>query len=541
MPASISTISKVFGAPRRWLGRLPLRLAVVIAVSFGLLGPGLYAIWHEVGAEERIAEQDLRSDVATLADVLSVAMREPIWQVAPELGRHIAQAMFRDSRLVSITVWAEGDSTFLELYRSVKAMAPTISEKRPVIMAGRQIGKVEVTLTAGVMEDALARQLQSLMLRTGLALVLSLVLILWVLDRWILAPVAYVTRSAAQLAEKRLDSAIELDRSDELGKLAAALDQMRRSLQDAFNELERKNIELQAYATTLESRVEKRTLDLTESNERLSTTLGNLRAAQRSLIESEKLASLGRLVASIAHELNTPLGNAMTVVTALTESHRQFAEKAGNGGLRRSELEHFIQHNGDGLDILQRNVARSSALIANFKQVAVDQSSERRRLFDLAVVVQETISTIQPKLKRTPYIIQNDIVEGVMMDSYPGPLEQVLINLIMNSVIHGFGERPYGVVTLRSERLDAQRIRLVCADDGAGMAPEVRARAFEPFFTTRAEQGGSGLGMNIVYSIVTSVLGGRITLQSKPGEGTACVIDLPLTAPEYVAKDAEVQ
>lgn len=517
-----------------WTGGLSLRVAVIFAVSLGLLGPGIFSVWHQITKEEATARENLRNDLATLADVLSVAMRDPIWQVSPESGRHIAQAMFRDPRLVSVTVWSDDGQLFVELYRSVQVMAPTLSEKRPVSMSGQPIGLVEVTLSAGPTQDSVGRHLRELLQREGLVLLFSLVLILWVLERRVFDPIAYVTRSASDFAGRRLQNPVVLPRSDELGALAEALEKMRISLQYSFTELERKNIELQAYASTLESRVEQRTLDLTESNKRLTASVDNLRSAQRSLIESEKLASLGRLVASIAHELNTPLGNAITVVSALEESHRDFAEKAAGGALRRSELDHFVNHQGDGLEILHRNVARSAALIADFKQVAVDQSSERRRVFDLTLVIQETIATLQPKLKRTPYIIQTELVDGVMMDSYPGPLEQVLINLTMNAVTHGFAGRPYGLVTVRSERLDDDRVRIVFIDDGVGMEEKVRARVFEPFFTTCPDSGGSGLGMSIVYSVVTSVLGGRIVLKSKPGEGTAVIIDLPLKPAEYV-------
>ena len=537
--ASISAASS--GWKRLWSNSLSLRVAVILAVTLGLLGPGFLSVWHQVKTEELAAEASLQSDLSTLVDVLSVSMRDPIWQVSPESGKHIAQAMFRDPRLISVNVWGDHDKVFLELYRSVHVMAPTVSEKRTVTMGGQRIGLVEVTLSAGPMRESVARHLRDLLVREAIVLLFSLVLILWVLERRVFDPVAFVTRSASDFAERRLHNPVALPRSDELGLLADALEKMRVSLLNSFTELERKNIELRAYATTLESRVEQRTLDLTETNQRLTASVENFRSAQRSLIESEKLASLGRLVASIAHELNTPLGNALTVVSALEESHRDFSSKLTVGGLRRSELEHFMQHSGDGLEILRRSVARSAELIADFKQVAVDQSSERRRVFDLSMVIQETMTTLKPKLKRTPYVVQTELTDGVMMDSYPGPLEQVLINLTMNAVIHGFAGRPFGLITLRSELLDNDRVRIIVTDDGVGMDDKVRLRAFEPFFTTRPDSGGSGLGMSIVYSIVTSVLGGRIVLKSKPGDGTAIVIDLPLKPPEYVPGDDTAQ
>ena len=527
--------------PKTWLDGFSLRVAVVLAVTAGLLGPGGLSIWFQVKIEEETAASSLHADLATLADVLSVSMRDPVWQVSPDSGRHIAQAMFRDPRVVAINVWGDDGKPFIELYRSVQVLAPTISQQRPINMGGLKIGQVEVTLSAGPMRDAVSSHLRTLLQREALVLLVSMILILWVLQHRVFDPVAYVTRAASDFADRRLQTPIVLPRSDEFGALARALEKMRLSLLVSFDELERKNIELRAYAGTLESRVEQRTLDLTESNKRLSASVDNFRTAQRSLIESEKMASLGRLVASIAHELNTPLGNALTAVSALEESHREFSARAAAGDLRRAELDEFLKHSGNGLDILRRNVARSTALITDFKQVAVDQASERRRMFDLSMVIRETLTTLQPKLKRTPYLVQAELSDGMMMDSYPGALEQVLINLTMNSVIHGFSGRPYGLITVRSEPLDQDRVRIVFIDDGVGMTEKVRARAFEPFFTTRQDSGGSGLGMSIVYSVVTSVLGGRIVLKSRPGEGTAVVIDLPLRAPEYVPLENTVQ
>lgn len=525
--------------PLRLADRLSLQVAVVGAVVMGLLVPWGYLGYLEQQRAAREAVADLRLDTETVADVLAVAMREPLWQVSPDLAKSIAQAMLRDPRLVSIRVFGEDDTVYVDLYRSVNASAPNVMERRSIAFAGRDIGRLEVALSQSQMRESLQKQRVALITRLLVAFSLSLAMILLVLNRWVLHPLHRITLAAMSLGGRKPMPALAFSRHDELGQLALALDNAQGALRDAFDELERRNIELKAYASTLEERVAQRTSALTETNDRLTASLANLRRTQSTLLQSEKLASLGRLVAGIAHELNTPLGNAVTVTSAMDEAYRDFSGKVAVGGIKKSEFDAFMNHMADGVLILRRNVERAAGLIANFKQVAVDQSSERRRSFDLAEVVENVLLTLHPRFKRTPYLVQKELSDGVVLDSYPGPLEQVLTNLILNSLIHGFGERNYGTLTVRAEKLNAQRARLVVRDDGLGMSAEVKEKIFEPFFTTKFGQGGTGLGMNIVYSIVTGVLGGRIDVQSTEGEGSAVIIDLPLSAPEFKPDDTQ--
>ena len=176
-------------------------------------------------------------------------------------------------------------------------------------------------------------------------------------------------------------------------------------------------------------------------------------------------------------------------------------------------------------------------LIAHFKQVAVDQTSAQRRPFDLAEVVGEVVLTLRPQFKATPYRIEVDIPPGIDMDSFPGPLGQVLTNLVNNALLHGFAGLPAGVVRIAAEA-QGDRVRIQVADNGRGIAPEHQSRVFDPFFTTRLGQGGSGLGLHIVYSIVTRVLGGRIDLASQPGEGTEITLEIPVIAPQQEVDEA---
>lgn len=293
-----------------------------------------------------------------------------------------------------------------------------------------------------------------------------------------------------------------------------------------ISEQKRAAAELERYREHLEELVEERTLALQQAN-------AELRQAMTQLVQSEKLAALGNLVAGIAHELNTPLGNARVVASALGDQVREFAAVLESGALRRSQLGEFLQRVREAVDLLERNSARAADLIGHFKQVAVDQTSMRRRRFDLAQTVEEVLITLRPTFRRTEHRVEVTIPPDLELDSYPGALEQVIANLVGNSLEHGFPGVDSGRIRISAEPIDPARLRLSYADDGVGIAEEVIDRIFDPFFTTRLGQGGSGLGLYIVYSLVTGALGGTIAVASRPGQGTHFTLTLPRTGPDH--------
>ncbi|MDQ8021182.1 MAG: ATP-binding protein [Moraxellaceae bacterium] len=284
----------------------------------------------------------------------------------------------------------------------------------------------------------------------------------------------------------------------------------------------------------LESRVAQRTDALAQANDHLSQALTDLRTAQDDLVRTEKLASLGELVAGVAHELNTPLGNGLMAVTALADQLRHFRQEVSEG-LKRSTLDTFVANVDMAATIAARNLNRAAELVASFKQVAVDQTSSQRRSFDLRDTVDEVLLTMQPMLKRTPYVLHNEVPSGLRMDSYPGPLGQVLTNLVNNAVLHGFDGRACGEIWIIAS-VDGppgqESVMLTLRDDGLGIAPELLGRIFDPFVTTRKGRGGTGLGLHIVHNMVTQLLGGTVTADSWVGAGTAFYLNLPMRAPE---------
>ncbi|MBI2308357.1 MAG: PAS domain S-box protein [Rhodocyclales bacterium] len=306
---------------------------------------------------------------------------------------------------------------------------------------------------------------------------------------------------------------------DSTGKVVGAIE----TLLD-ITERKRAEEEARELNERLEARVLQRTQDLARANE-------ELRLAMRQLVQTEKLASLGSLVAGVAHELNTPLGNVLTVATTLRDRTEEFvAALSGSEGLRRSTINDYTSGCLEAARIVERNAQRAADLIGNFKEVAVDQTSTRRRRFDLREVVDELLATLQPTLRKTAHEISVEVPPGIMLDSYPGPLEQILGNLIMNSLLHGFEHVAEGRIKLTAEAGDDE-VRLRYSDNGSGMSDETVQQAFDPFFTTKLGKGGSGLGLYIVYNLTTAVLGGSITLHSAAGEGAQFDLVLPKTAP----------
>ncbi|TXI91450.1 MAG: hypothetical protein E6Q34_07230 [Burkholderiaceae bacterium] len=261
-----------------------------------------------------------------------------------------------------------------------------------------------------------------------------------------------------------------------------------------------------------------------------------LRQAQNKLVEQEKLAALGAVVAGVAHELNTPIGNSLLTASSLDEITGVFVEEVRTGTVRRSRLDAYAEKAKTACELLIRNLANAADLITSFKQIAVDQTSDQRRQFELKPMVKEILFTLSNRLRRDEHEVHIDISDDIQMDSFPGPLGQVLTNLVMNAVIHGFENQRGGSIVLRGRKLDANRVHIQMLDNGHGIQAEHLQRVFEPFFTTKMGQGGSGLGLHITYNIVTGVLGGSITVESVLGKGTHFDIIVPLCAPHGMSQ-----
>jgi signal transduction histidine kinase len=253
--------------------------------------------------------------------------------------------------------------------------------------------------------------------------------------------------------------------------------------------------------------------------------------AQRYLIETERLAALGGLVAGVAHEINSPVGISLTVASTLAHRCANFADQIVSGPVRRSLLAEFADDCRDAANQLVTNLQRAGELIQSFKQVAVDRSLADRRAFDLKLATEQIVASVRPGLPKSRDSLALEMPSDITLNSYPGAYGQVLTNLIFNAVTHGFTNGPGGHILIKARRLDVEQVEITFSDDGSGIPKDVQRHVFDPFFTTRRAQGSTGLGLYIVHNLVTEQLGGRVTLVSAPGKGTTLCMTLPLLAP----------
>lgn len=302
-------------------------------------------------------------------------------------------------------------------------------------------------------------------------------------------------------------------------------------------------IEVQAHIAAIVFEHKETELLLAEHQERLSElvaektakleiSLAELKDTQRQLIEAEKLAALNELVAGVAHEINTPLGIAITSISTCEDSLKQTLEAFEHSSLKRSDLQRYFTTTKDLQSISMTALTRASEIVRDFKSVAVDLGSNENRQINLQQYIKEIMHTISPNYKRSPIEISYQVEQNGEFVTHPGSIFQIISNLIQNSIIHGFEGREQGHVKLHANVLYAQKcVRISVADDGIGMSEPILEKIFTPFFTTKRGQGGSGLGLSIVHNLVVKKLQGDIQVKSTLGKGSEFIITLPLDLP----------
>ena len=280
---------------------------------------------------------------------------------------------------------------------------------------------------------------------------------------------------------------------------------------------------------TAETRAAEETLAAMQATER---AYAELKETQASLVQAEKMASLGLLVAGIAHEINTPVGIAYGCASHLATRTRDLVQAVEGGSLKKSDLAAYAAAAAESTRLMSGNLSRAAELIRSFKHVAVDQASAELRRFDLKTYLNEVVTSLGPRLRATPHRVAVSCPEDIAIDGYPGAFSQVITNLVMNALDHAFENKPAGTIAIAVEAApEGGEIDLRFSDDGKGIPPSTLEKIFEPFFTTRRGAGGSGLGLHIVFNLVTQSLGGRISVDSTEGEGTTFHIRFPREAP----------
>jgi len=407
-----------------------------------------------------------------------------------------------------------------ELHKAAKS--GVIHVRNRLLLPGSEIGFLQYGFSTENIIEATANQHRNSLLRTLFVISLTFYAIIQIGSRTTKRFKTMLNASDC-IVKGDLSQRVEIGGFDELTKIA-------QQFNSVVDSLEVKIAETTDLNRSLEARVDIRTAELENSNKQLENSLTQLKEAQRQLVHAEKLASLGSLVAGIAHELNTPIGNAYMVSTTVLEKVTEFESEFKLGTMKRSSLMRFKLEMSEAADLLNRNLVRATELITSFKTVAVDQSSENQRRFNLMKTIEELAVTLRVQLRKSRIDFSLNIPADIELDSYPGPLMQVIANLFNNAIIHGFENRKEGKISIvanLSEEIQ-DHIEIHFLDNGNGIEPRIVDKVFDPFFTTKLGQGGSGLGLHICYNIVHGILEGQIQVHSLVDVGTRFTLILPL-------------
>ncbi|WP_156158004.1 sensor histidine kinase [Gordoniibacillus kamchatkensis] len=372
---------------------------------------------------------------------------------------------------------------------------PKVRLTAPLKEDGATVGAIELTVNTSANTELIQKRTQ-LIIAAGLAITLLLVITLWLIIRKLLIrPLMKIREAAISVKQGLRYRDIRLTGSQEIIEVAAAFNDMVHNLDGRYNELQ------QAVKT--------------------------IQQTQKQLVESEKMVALGNLVAGVSHEINTPLGIGVTAASFLDEKSKEFAALYQENRMKRSDLDDYLKTVRETTGMIQTNLMRASELVKSFKQVAVDRSVETKRMFNIKEYIQEVLISLQPNLKKTKHQVTVRGGSGIDIFSDPGAVSQIVTNFIMNSLIHAYDEGDEGHISIDIAQHESE-LTITYADDGKGMPPEVVKHIFDPFFTTNRGGGGTGLGMHIVYNLVTQSLGGTIRCESEVGAGTAFIIQIPI-------------
>ncbi len=365
---------------------------------------------------------------------------------------------------------------------------------------------------------------------TVIFLLLSLFtfLIVMSLNHFITSPMSTMVMQIQQIyQQKKFDIRLPKIPYKELDILARSINIMLDRAENQFAKLTDAQKFSYQQNLELENKVDKRTQALKDSNQELLSTLEKLHQFQSQLVESEKMASLGDMVAGVAHEVNTPIGLGITASTLLSDRLLEIKQSFEDKTLKSSHLKKFLIEGEENTAIIYRNLKRAAELITSFKKVAVGQTKEEERCFNVKDLFSEILLTLAPQIQNTPYIINIDCPESLTIQSKPEPITQIIINLVLNSIIHGFDNKAQGTIGITITQTN-DNLDINYRDDGNGIDQSIAHKIFEPFSTTKRGSGGSGLGLHLVYNLVTQALNGKIDCTSNINSGVKFTISFPV-------------
>ncbi|MET3132743.1 two-component system NtrC family sensor kinase [Oxalobacteraceae bacterium GrIS 1.11] len=507
--------------------RLTLLFVVIVTVVLAISGSYTQ---YSLGKQLESSSQRLREGVLTR---LQTSLPSALWDLDKSKVDSIVAAEMLPPELVGIRVYDSSVGLFSGKMRDAGGHIVQISAEAPVpgmpveaslvfrdsvaVSAASKpvtVGKVVANFSRAQIDASLAAEIRrkvSEVLLLDLILVAALALSL----RIVFDPLKQLHDGLVDLATRGSDEVEELpdNRRDELGDVIRGFNAVQRKLKSIIE------------------RIREAEDAARRSEQETARAMDNLRLAQESLLQSERLASLGSLVAGVAHEINTPVGIALTSASVLKEATDAVFQAVNNGNVKKSDILRYLETASESTRLIMNNAYRAAHLIHSFKQIAVDQVSEARRHFELREYIGEVVSSLQPTLKKTRISIVINCPADIMLDSYPGALAQVLTNLTLNCLEHAFDADTEGTIDI-SVCSDDTWIEMRVSDNGKGIPADMLDKVFDPFVTTRRGQGGTGLGLNIVFNLIIKQFGGTISVGSVLGQGATFTLRIPLQTPD---------
>lgn len=499
--------------------------------TFILYTLGLFAILGIifVGILTKITWDAAHARAIRVTEAFFQATKRPferaIWTVNADATLQLIRGL--ESLEVVERVWVETPDTgnFGEPAsgpRQAEALSYTLNSPSTILQKDA-IGQVFILIDRNTISYEIVSTVGFIVSAIIIYLLLLAVVTRTVFRRLIGRPLSAIVEylSTPRLIEDPPRAKLMAGRADEIGILAESLQLM----------VQRRHLDLkkiQEYQTNLEELVAHRT--------------EQLKLVQEELIQADNLAALGALVAGVSHELNTPLGNALMAATTIKDSTGYLRTELDRQSLSKEALENEVGRISDTANIIEKTLGRARELVGNFRQVAVDRQSEKKRPFNFDHIIRETLATLQPTIRKTSFEIELDLDADEVIDSYPGAVSQLVSNFVENAIKHGYEGIDQGRIRLSSQIISSKEdgdggepektVVFKCRDYGVGIPEKNLKKVFEPFFTTKFGKGGSGLGMAICYQLVTEALNGTISVTSEVGSGTEFTIEFPARAPQ---------
>lgn len=473
---------------------------LLITLPIALLAGALYAaaiVYIETQSLEKSQQAQIEAQVKQLAEIMAI----PTWNLDQEFIQNYLTQYTRNPHVECIELLSDANIKESSPEGCTHPTSGALMHSEPIIYEGNYIGVIVSSSTVKLDNKRLYFILVTRIPVALVALLAIFLVVFGVFKRWVVVPLQEMTESVQAFQREGKLHLVECSSPDEIGALIHSFNRFQQ------NQLNHDKV-------------------LTSEKEKAEQALEDLQRTQSQLVESEKMASLGSLVAGISHEINTPLGVAKTSSSHIEEELKKLSQGFENGTLTKNQMQAFMEQFEDGLHLLIANLNRASELMASFKQVSADQSHDVIRIFNLHEYLEETVYTLKPNLKRYKVSVILDCDEGIHLESYPGAFSQIVTNLIMNSLLHAYTPEEQGRIKIEVKEKEEHLI--ICYNDnGKGMSDDVKKQIFDPFFTTKRGNGGTGLGMHIIYNLVTIKLQGKINVESEEGVGTTFNMILP--------------